>query len=385
MADRSVTSFQVSVPNEVLADLHERLDRTRWGDEPIGGGWNQGADMGYLRELIAYWRTGFDWREQERRLNLLPQFTTQVAGEKIHFVHVRGRGPNPLPLIVTHGWPSSFAEFARLIPLLTDPAGHGGDPRDSFDVIAPSLPGYGFSPASRTPGVTTTTIADLWAELMTQNLGYPKFCAHGGDIGAGVTNRLGLNHPGVLTGIHVMAVLPPYAGPDAPPLSPEELAYRPILETWEREEGGYSHLQRTRPQSLAAGLSDSPVGLAAWIVEKLRSWSDCGGHLESRFSKDELLTTLMIYWVTETIGSSLRLYYDGAHFTPPLTVESRITTPTAIALTTEKVNRVPQARARRTYSNIQHWTEFPSGGHFMAHEEPALLASDLRTFFRRFR
>jgi microsomal epoxide hydrolase len=379
-----VAPFRIEVPQAVLDDLRERLARIRWPDDPTGG-WSQGTSMEYLRALVDYWRTGFDWRKQERHLNELPHFQVEVDGSRLHFIHVRGRGPKPLPLVLSHGWPSSFAEFVKIIPLLTDPAATGGDPADAFDVVVPSLPGYGFSARPREPGMTTTRIAKLWANLMTEHLGYPRFCAHGGDIGAGVTNRLGLYHPEVLHGVHVMAVLPPWLGAGAAPLSAGEQRYQTVLDAWEKDEGAYSHLQRTRPQTLAFGMHDSPVGLAAWIVKKLRSWSDCAGNIETRFTKDELLTGTTLYWVTETFGSSVRLYYDSVHFSPTIGPDTKMHVPAAIALTTEEVNRVPRERAERTYANIQQWTEFRRGGHFMAHEEPLLLAEDLRMFFRRFR
>ena len=377
--------FRIEIPRASLDDLRTRLARTRWPDAPTAPGWEQGASLDYLRELIGHWRDGFDWRVHERRLNALPQFKAEVDGIELHFVHVRGRGPRPLPLVLTHGWPSVFTEFEKIIPLLTDPAATGGDPADAFDVVVPSLPGYGFSARPTEPGLTTTRIAALWAKLMTERLGYPRFCAHGGDIGAGVTNRLGLHHPEVLHGIHVMAVLTPWLGAGSVPLTPEETRYQALLDAWETDEGAYGHLQRTRPQTLACGLHDSPAGLAAWIVEKLRSWSECHGDVESRFTKDEILTLVTLYWVTETFGSSVRLYYEGARYSPAITASTKLHAPAAIALTTEAVDRAPRAWAERTYTNIQRWTEFPRGGHFMAAEEPALLADDLRAFFRRFR
>lgn len=381
----AVRPFRIQVPQEGLDDLQRRLAPTRWPDPAPGNRWEQGTDFDYLRELVRYWQSDFDWRAQERRLNELPQFTATVEDLKIHFLHVRGKGPNPLPLLMTHGWPSSFLEFEKVIPLLTDPTNHGGTATDAFDVVVPSLPGYGFSQRAVEHGVTKARIAELWAALMTDHLGYARFAAHGGDIGAGVTSQLGLNHSSVLHGIHVSSILPPWLGEGSPPLSEEEKIYRELVEQWENDEGAYGHLQRTRPQTLAYGLHDSPVGLAAWIVEKFRSWSDCDGDLSKRFSQDELLTGITLYWLTETFGSSTRLYYEGAHFAAPSASETRITVPTAIALTTEPFDRAPRAWAERTYTDIHRWTEFPRGGHFIAKEEPGLLAEDLREFFREFR
>ncbi len=377
--------FRIAVPEAALQDLRDRLARTRWPDPAPAGGWEQGAELGYLRRLAEYWRTQFDWRACEERLNRLPQFIANVDGLDVHFVHVRGQGPKPLPLLLTHGWPSSFLEFEKIIPLLTNPAAHGGDAADAFDVIAPSLPGYGFSERPKTTGMTKRRIAGLWAKLMTGHLGYARFGAHGGDIGAGVTSHLGLWHPDRLLGIHVMAVIVPWLGPGSRPLSAAEQQFQARLADWEQDEGGYDHQQRTRPQTLAYGLNDSPAALAAWIIEKWRSWSDCGGEVERAFSRDELLANLCVYWLGETGGSSTRLYFDREH--PPWfpDAQTRIEVPTAVALTVEPVEKAPREWAERTYRDIRQWTEFPRGGHFMASEQPQLLAEDLRTFFRSFR
>jgi pimeloyl-ACP methyl ester carboxylesterase len=383
--DASPTPFEIKVDQSVLDDLQARLESIRWPNVAPVDGWAQGVEIGYLRSLMEYWRRGFDWRAQEDRLNRLAQFTTTIDGTLIHFIHIRGRGPNPLPLVLTHGWPSSVNEFSGIIPLLTDPEAHGGDASDSFDVIIPSLPGYGFSRAGQGQPMTTTAIAALWVELMTKRLGYPRFCAHGGDIGAGVTNRLGLNHADVLHGIHVMAVLPPWLGEGSRPLTSRERGYQQTLAAWEKEEGAYQHLQNTRPQTLSYAMHDSPVGMAAWITEKLRNWSDCRGDIENRFSKDDVLTGLMLYWATESFASSVRLYYNAMHFSPAIGPEAVVTAPTAVALTTEECDLAPPEWAERRYTHIRQWTEFPRGGHFMAHEEPGLLAEDLRIFFRPFR
>jgi microsomal epoxide hydrolase len=376
-----ITPFEVHVPDEVLGDLHERLQRVRWPDEIEEAGWTYGSNLAYMRELIEYWRTRFDWRAQERAINRFAHYRASIDGFGIHFIHERGNGPDPLPLILTHGWPGSFFEMYKLIPMLADPASYGGDARDAFDVVVPSLPGYGFSDRPTRPGMGNSATAALWVRLMTEGLGHSRFAAHGGDIGSGVTARLGLRHPSHLLGIHVTAVSTPYLGPGAPALSAAEREYVALQERWEQEEGAYSHQQHTRPQTLAYGLNDSPVGLASWIVEKFRAWSDCGGAIESRFSKDELLTNTTLYWATETINSSIRRYAEPRERIQP---GERIVVPCAIALTREEVDRAPREWAERTY-NVQHWTDMPSGGHFLALEEPALLADDLRAFFRQFR
>jgi pimeloyl-ACP methyl ester carboxylesterase len=376
--------FNWEVPERTLQDLRWRLERTRWPDEVEAAGWEYGANLAYLKELIEYWRTHFEWRAQERAINQFAHYTATLDGISIHFIYERGRGPNPQPLVLTHGWPSSFFEMHKVIPLLVDPASYGADPAHAFDVIVPSLPGYGFSERVRQPGLTRTRIADLWARLMTDVLGYRRFGAHGGDIGAGITTELGRRYPDRLLGIHLLALADPYMGPGAPPLSDAERAFIALRERWEEEEGAYSHQQATRPQTLAYGLNDSPAGLAAWIVEKFRAWSDCDGDLERRFTKDEVLTNVTIYWVTQTINSSIRLYYEYRHAAQLEPRPERVTAPCGVALTTEAVNRAPREWGERTY-DVRRWTELSSGGHFLALEEPAVLAHELRAFFRELR
>src|SRR5437016_7871070 len=310
----SIRPFRIDIADSALTDLDQRLARTRWPDAIDGSGWRYGTDPEFLKELVSYWRERFDWRAAEARLNAFPQFLTEVDGIDIHFLHVKGKGPDPLPLVITHGWPSSVAEFAKLIPLLADPANHGGRAEDAFDVVAPSLPGFGFSAHPLRSGMSSTAIAPLWAKLMLDVLGYRRFFAQGGDFGGHVTNALGRN--GHATAIHAM-VAPKVANTDTPSLSPAEKSWLATVATWQQEEGAYAHQQRTRPQTLAYGLNDSPAGLAAWIVEKWRSWSDCGGDVLSHFTMDELLTNISIYWFTETIASSVRLYYENAHHCEP--------------------------------------------------------------------
>jgi len=378
-----ITPFHVNVPNEILDDLAMRLKSTRWPDELPNSGWDYGANRAYIKGLLDYWGSEFNWRIQEEAMNGFRNFRANINGLNIHFIHERGKGPNPLPIIITHGWPSSFYEMLKIIPLLTDPASHGGKSEDSFDVVVPSLPGYGFSDRPNRPGMTNRTIADLWAELMS-GLGYDRFGAHGGDIGSGVTAWLGLFHPEQVVGINVTSVREPYLGEGVPPLSEAEKSYVALQKRWDDDENGYGHIQSTRPQTLAYGLNDSPAGLAAWVVEKFRAWSDCDGDVEKRFTKDELLTNITIYWVTQTINSSIRLYYEHKHNPRPFKKGERIEIPCGVALTKEKVEHAPREWAERTY-NIQHWTEFPTGGHFVASEEPKLLAEDIRSFFRKLR
>lgn len=377
--------FHVSLSQSVIDDLKARLENVRWPDTVDTSDWNYGTNLTYLKDLVSYWHRDFDWRRQESKLNQFNHFQAPIAGQNIHFIHEHGKGPKPIPIVLTHGWPSTFYEMSKIIPLLVDPAGHGGDAEDAFDVVVPSLPGYGFSERPKQPGITLRFISNIWTELMVDVLGYERFAAHGGDIGAGVTSNLGRYHPDRLIGIHIMAVGNPYLGPGAAPLTPEEQEYVTKVERWEQEEGAYDHQQSTRPQTLAYGLNDSPVGLAGWIVEKMREWSDCSGNIERRFSKDELLTNLMIYWGTETINSSMRLYYDHKHFGKHDPADHQIKVPTGVTLTVEPVNKAPREWAERTYTNIQQWTELPQGGHFAAFEEPELLAEEIRAFFRPLR
>ena len=383
----SAQPFDVSVPQETLDDLRERLGRTRFPDEVEGAGWDYGANLAYLRELVEYWRDGFDWRAQEAELNRLSHFRAEVGGFGVHFVHERGEGPDPLPIVLTHGWPDSFYRFHKVLPMLTDPARYGGDPTDSFDVVVPSLPGYGFSDRPTGRGTSYSRVAELWARLMTEVLGYGRFAAHGGDVGRGVTHRLALYRPDALVGIHLTDV--PYVDPaafaeDAPDLSEVERDYAERVRRWIREEGAYAAVQSTKPQTLAYGLNDSPAGLAAWIVEKFRAWSDCGGDVEKRFSKDELLTNLTIYWATRTIHSSARLYYEQAHDPPPVLEGARVRVPTGFAIFPEDIVPAPRDWAERFF-DVGRWTEMPRGGHFAAMEEPELLAEEVRAFFRPLR
>ena len=374
--------FTAQIPQTTLDDLQERLAHTRWPDEIPASGWDYGTNLAYLQELSAYWRQQFDWRAQEQEFNTLPQFRVALDGLHIHFVHLRGKGPQPLPLILTHGWPSSFLEMRKVLPLLTDPAQHGGDAADAFDVIVPSLPGYGFSERPTQRGMTVQRIATLWNDLMTKALGYDHYVAAGGDIGGSVTEQLGVLFPDRVRAMHLTNV--PYQHIFAPfkDPSPAEQQYVKDIGAWQRSEGAYAAIQSSKPQTLAYGLQDSPVGLAAWIVEKYRAWSDCGGDVERRFTKDELLTNITLYWVTETINSANRFYYDSAqNVTPP---PQKPATPTGLASFPGDIVPAPRAWAERWF-NVQRWSKMPRGGHFAASEEPALLVDELRAFFRAFR
>jgi pimeloyl-ACP methyl ester carboxylesterase len=379
----SIQSFKIAIPQATLDDLRERLAHTRWPDEVEGAGWDYGTNLGYLKELVDYWQHEFDWRKQEAKLNQFAQFRAEIDGRGIHFIHERGKGPNPLPIIIFHGWPDSFYRMHKIIPLLTDPASYGGDPVDSFDVIVPSLPGFGFSDRPRERGWRTAEANELWARLMTDVLGYRLYGAAGGDGGSPISQFLALSHPESVVGIHLTDIgyhntmNANYANP-----SEAEKRYLGAGQQGFFQEGGYIMIQSTKPQTLAYGLNDSPVGLASWIVEKFRAWSDCGGDVERSYTKDELLTNITIYWVTETINSSIRGYYEESH-TPSLKPGQRIDVPAGLALF-PKDNPPPRELAERSL-RVERWTEMPRGGHFPALEEPELLAEDLRAFFRPLR
>ena len=382
----SVTPFTIAIPESEIEELRRRLRAARWPDQPTDTGWELGTDIAYLRELVAYWGSGFDWRAREAELNRLPQFKIDLDGTVIHFAHVKGKGGagGGLPLILTHGWPGSFAEFAKLIPMLTDPQAHGGDAEDAFDVVVPSLPGYGFSDPPASLGVDPFFIADLWAKLMTE-LGYPRFAAQGGDWGASVTTALGLRHPGRLVGLHVNYIPGSFQiSEEAGAFSEEERASLARRAEWAEAEGGYAHIQRTRPQSLAYALSDSPVGLAAWIVEKFRAWSDCGGVVERAITHDEVLTDISIYWFTQTIASSMRLYYEARLKPLRFRPGDKVRVPCAIARFPREIPIPARSIIERAY-DLRRWAEMPRGGHFAALEQPELLAQDIRAFFRPLR
>ncbi len=380
----TVRPFRIAVADDVLADLRERLGRVRWPDEAPGAAWAYGTSLSYMKELVAYWRDTYDWRAAEARLNERPHFTASVGGIDVHFIHEPGVGPRPFPLLLSHGWPGSIAEFQELIPRLTDPTRFGGRAADAFTVVAPSLPGYTLSFRPDQPRFGVAEIADVFATLMTDVLGYPRFAAQGGDWGAFVTSVLGLKYPERLAGIHVnlLAVRRDVTAPANP--DAEERRFLEQLRHWQREETGYQWIQGTRPQTLAFGLTDSPAGLAAWIVEKFRAWSDCDGDVERCFSKDVLLTNVMLYWVTGAINSSFWPYYARMHGPWPLPDGRRIEVPTGYAAFPREILTPPRAWAERVY-NIQRWTPMERGGHFAALEQPDALAGDIRDFFRPLR
>jgi microsomal epoxide hydrolase len=376
--------FELHVPEAVLADLRERLARTRWPDEPPLAAWSTGTSVEYLSALVEYWRTGFDWRAQEAKLNAFRQFTVPLAGIELHFIHEPGRGPDPMPLLLAHGWPGSIFEFTELIPMLTDPARFGGDPRDAFTVVAPSLPGYtlSFRPGQARFGVEE--IAAAFGELMAGVLGYARFAAQGGDWGSFVTSRLAYDHPDRLIGIH-LNLLPVRRDPKmiANP-TPEERRYLGELEHFLKEETGYQWIQGTKPQTLAFALTDSPAGLAAWIVEKFYAWTDNDGDPASAVSRDAMLANITLYWATGAIGSSFWPYYARMHRPWPIP-EGKIGVPTGYAEFRREILRPPRSLAERVYPDLRRWTRMERGGHFAALEQPAALAHEIREFFRPLR
>jgi pimeloyl-ACP methyl ester carboxylesterase len=380
-----IVPTRLDVPDTAIADLRERLLRTRFPDQAPGAPWLYGSDLGYMRHLVEYWAGRFDWRAQEARLNAFPQYKTALSGIDLHFLHVPGKGPAPCPLLLLHGWPGSVFEFLDMIPRLTDPASFGGDPADAFTIVAPSLPGYGMSFAPGQPRFGIEEIADCGAALM-QRLGYQKFAVQGGDWGAITASRMGYAHADKLLGIHVNLLAARREREAAPvTLTPEEERFFAEVAVWLKEETGYQWIQGTRPQTLAFALTDSPAGLAAWIIEKFRAWSDCGGDVESAFTRDQLLANISFYWFTGAIGSSFFPYYARMHRPWPVPDGATIDVPTGYAAFPREILRPPRVLAERSYTNIRRWTEMPRGGHFAAMEQPEALAHEVREFFRPLR
>src|SRR5688572_99948 len=360
--------FRLHIPESALADLRERLARTRFPDEPPLEPWSTGTSLAYLKELVSYWKDGFEWRAAERDLNRFRHYSVPIGGIELHFIHEPGRRPDAMPLLLSHGWPGSIVEFRRLIPLLTE----------HFTVVAPSLPGYtlSFRPGQKRFAIEET--ADLFAELMTRVLGYPRFGAQGGDWGAFVSSALGWRHPEKLVGIH-LNLLAVRRDPKLEPQNAEEAAYLPQLAHWLKEETGYQWIQGTKPQTLAYGLTDSPAGLAAWIAEKFRTWSD------REIERDDLLANVSLYWFTGAIGSSFWPYYARMHGPWPIPEGRTVDVPTGYAAFPKEILRPPRSLAARTYTDIRRWSAMERGGHFAALEEPEALAREIVAFFSALR
>ena len=375
-----VTPFRTAVPDSALADLRERLVRTRWPNEVAGAGWAYGTELAYLQELVGYWIDGFDWRAQEKRLNSLDQFTTRIDGQLVHFIHQRSSQPDALPVLLLHGWPGSVVEFLDVIPRLTSPE----DRADAFHVVVPSLPGYGFSGPTTEGGWHPRRMASAFGELM-EGLGYRRYGVQGGDWGSIVAANLADMRPDQVAGLHVNFLSAPRpAGERTASLTPEDQARIEAMRVWRDEESGYSAIQGTKPQTVGYALEDSPAGLAGWIVEKFRAWSDCHGDVESSFTRDQLLTNISVYWFTGTATSSARLYFEMRRAGAAAVPRQPIRVPTGVANYPAEVTKVPRDWAERRY-RVTHWADLPRGGHFAAMEVPDLFTGDVRAFFRTVR
>ena len=373
--------FTLHVPDADIADLRTRLALTRLPDQAPDAPWAYGTDRAYMRELVHYWHDHFNWRAQEAALNAFPQFKVHLHDIDLHYLRVEGKGPDPMPLLLMHGWPGSVFEFIDIIPRLTDPARFGGDPKDSFTVIAPSLPGYGLSFAPNQKRFSVEQMADCLNDLMVKTLGFDRYGAQGGDYGAIISSRLGYAHKTNLAGIHINLLSVRRDRP--PPANPtqEEARYAEDLAHWLKEETGYQWIQGTRPQTLAYGLTDSPAGLAAWIAEKFRAWSDCDGVIENAIDRDRMLANIALYWFTGAIGSSFWPYYARMHGPWPVP-EGGVTVPMGYAAFPKEIIRPTRGSAEKTYTDIRRWTEMPRGGHFAAMEQPGALTEEIRAFFR---
>tara|TARA_R110002072_G_scaffold89232_4_gene199895 strand:- start:17834 stop:18982 length:1149 start_codon:yes stop_codon:yes gene_type:complete len=381
-----IQPYTIQVSEEALADLNRRLQQTRWPDE-VGQDWRYGTDLTYLKDICDYWLNTFDWRAQEQKLNQFDHFKTEMEpGRQLHFIHSRSSNPDALPLLMTHGWPGSIAEFSEIIPILTEPQEHGGQREDAFHVICPSIPGYGFSDAPTEPGFDQKQVALGHINLMEQ-LGYEKYVVQGGDWGSAISSWTARLAPEQVLGLHLTLIFAGFPKHKSDPFEGVTDQEKMLLESRQQhmvDGTGYQAIQGSKPQTLGYGLNDSPAGLAGWIIEKFHGWCQHDGNLELAVSRDELLTNIMIYWITQTITSSSRLYFESAHVQNNLFEHGRIATPTGCAMFPGELYQPPRVWADELY-NIVHWTIQPRGGHFAALEQPALLAEDLRLFFRRFR
>ena len=377
--------FRVDIPNSVLQDLKRRLGSTRWPGEISDSGWDYGSDRDYVKSLCEYWENEFDWRKQERHINSFSNYIADIDNLTVHFIYERGKGPDPLPIVITHGWPSTFAEMLDIIPMLTDPESHGGSAADSFDVVIPSIPGYGFSQKPELPGMNVAQVASIWTKLMTKELGYESFVAQGGDWGATISNWLGYDHSKSCSGIHLNCLTMRH--PDGPQTK-EEKDWEERFTKYQIMQEGYRTQQATKPQTLSYAMMDSPVGVAAWILEKFYSWSDIkNNNIESVYSKDILLANIMVYLVSNTFNTSSWIYFgrreEGGRFFPK--DFHRIEVPTGVAIFPKEMSEWPPRSYVERIFNIKHWTKMPNGGHFAALEQPELLVNDIRVFAQTLR
>ncbi|WP_050419199.1 epoxide hydrolase family protein [Bradyrhizobium tropiciagri] len=381
MNTAAISSFRIAVSDDVLEDLRTRLRRTRWPEAELVDDWSQGAPLKWIKDICQYWAETYDWRQREARLNRFSQFTTEIDGLDIHFIHVRSKHPEARPLIVTHGWPGSVVEFHKVIEPLTDPTAHGGSAADAFHVVCPSLPGFGFSAKPAETGWGVDRIAKAWAVLM-ERLGYTSYFAQGGDWGSAVTTAIGGQDPAHCAGIHITLAMSTRPNVEGQP-TPEETRALNGIKYYADWDSGYSKQQATRPQTLGYALTDSPSGQAAWILEKFWAWTDCDGHPENILGRDELLDNVMLYWVTETATSSARLYWES--FGPGKRTPHKVSVPTGVAVFPKEIVTPVRKWMETNFTNIQHWSEMPKGGHFSAFEQPELFVGEVREFFGKLR
>ena len=380
MPDSQILPFAIRATDEALDDLRRRLHATRWPEAQTVDDWSQGIPLAYVQEVCAYWAEKYDWRAREQRLNAVPQFRTQLDGLGIHFLHVRSPHANALPLVITHGWPGSVVEFLKVIGPLTDPTAHGGEARDAFHVVCPTLPGYGFSDKPTRAGWGVQRIADAWASLMAR-LGYARYAAQGGDWGAMVTTCIGAQDPQHCAGIHLNM---PIVAPDPATLNdltPAEQSALAGMQHYQQWDSGYSKQQSTRPQTLGFGLVDSPAGQAAWILEKFWAWTDCNGHPENVLTRDELLDNVMLYWLPAAGASSARLYWESFG-KPPF---DPVTVPVGCSIFPKEIFRSSKRWAEKRFANLVYWNELERGGHFAAFEQPDAYVAEVRACFRHVR
>jgi epoxide hydrolase len=376
-----IKPFRLAVSDDILSELRARLDNTRWPEAELVDDWSQGAPLAWIQDMCRYWAHGYDWRASEARLNRFAQYTTELDGLDIHFVHVRSPHADAMPLLITHGWPGSIVEFHKVIEPLTNPTAFGGRAADAFHVVCPSLPGFGFSAKPTSTGWGLSKIAGAWAQLMSR-LGYARFGAQGGDWGSAVTSALGAMDPEHCIGIHITLAMGTRPNVQGEP-TPEETRALKGMKYYVDWDSGYSKQQATRPQTLGYALTDSPAGQAAWILEKFWAWTDCNGHPENIFSRDELLDNVMMYWATASAASSARLYWES--FGKRRGPMPQVTVPTGVAVFPKEIITPVRRWMEANFVNIQHWTEMPRGGHFSAFEQPALFVEDVRTFFKTLR
>ena len=372
-----ISEFKCFIEQRAIDDLRARVKQCRWTDEIKDSGWEYGASLSYMKELAEYWVNEFDWRKTENEINGYPNYIAEIDGINVHFLHIKGKGKTSVPMIITHGWPGSFLEMTKLIPLLTT------DPEFSFDMIIPSIPGFGFSEKMVVPGCNVWLIAELWHKLVSA-LGYKRVLAQGGDFGAGISTALALRHPESVVGLHLNYIPGSYVPfmPATEKFTEEEGRFQKSVTEWSQREGAYGHQHRTKPLSLAYGLNDSPIGLCAWIIEKFYNWSDCDGNIESVFTKDELLSNVSLYWFTQTIHSSIRLYNENSKTPLHFSENDFVNVPVGVAFFHKEEPFPPRRFIERGY-NIRHWSDISPGGHFAAMEQPALFAKDLTEFARK--